>query len=191
MTNGAILSAQDIEKLVKLGKLGIDPYDPEHNLQSSSYDLRLSGKFLIPKDEGDVLDINKREDYTEVDAREEPFILHPDNFILGASVEYLKFPDFISGILFARSSIGRKGIEIHPSAGWFDAGFEGKAVFEISSVRKKPILLRPGIRIGQMVFVYLTEATYKPYDGKYKGQNEPVGSLIHKDKDSDILRIKI
>ncbi len=181
------LPAQDIDALVKNGELVVRPYDPENNLQSASYDLRLESRFLVPRDEGDVIDILAKEEYETVDTKGAPFLLKPDDFIIGSSLEYLRIPDYLAGILFARSSVGRRGIEIHPSAGWFDPSFEGRVVFEISSMRKKPILLRPGARIGQMAFVHLANRTSKPYAGKYKGQDGPVGSLMHQDKDKQIV----
>lgn len=185
------LPAQEIDSLVRKGELVIQPYDPESNLQSASYDLRLDSRFLVPNDEGEFIDILEKEDYKSIDTRGEPFVLNPDDFVIGSSMEYIRIPDYLAGILFARSSIGRKGIEIHPSAGWFDPCFEGSVVFEISSMRKKPILLRPGVRIGQMAFVHLAAGTRKPYVGKYMGQNGPVGSLMHKDPDRErVMRKK-
>ncbi len=185
------LPSQDIDALVKKGELLIRPYDPTINLQSASYDLRLDSRFLVPRDDGDVIDILAKEEYETVDTKGEPFLLRPNDFIIGSSVEYLRIPRYLAGILFARSSIGRRGIEIHPSAGWFDPCFEGRVVFEISSMRRKTILLRPGARIGQMAFVHLTRNTNKPYEGKYKGQDGPVGSLMHRDVDVDKVARKL
>ncbi len=111
----------------------------------------------------------------------EPFVLHPGEFALGHTSETLGLPDNIVGIVNGKSSLGRLGVQVHATAGFVDPGFEGVIVLELSNVSTLPILLRPGMKVAQMVFQHLDRSAERPYGhpdlgSKYQGQRGAVSS---------------
>lgn len=106
------------------------------------------------------------------------FVLHPGEFILASTMEFIRLPADIAARLEGRSSIGRLGIAVHATAGFVDPGFEGTLTFELSNVGKLPVKLGPGLRIAQLCFMHVTNVQI-PYDGKYQGAIEPTVSRIN------------
>ena len=181
-----IFSDHDIREAVKVGKIGIEPFD-EAMLQPSSYDMHLMDKVRVFDGyETAVIDVKVREDVSrEVTIGEKGFVLHPGEFILGASVEYWKFGNGIVGQINGKSSLGRLGLIIHATAGFFDPGFEGQATFEIVNLSRLPIRIYAGMKIAQFVFMETKSLSDRPYGSqglgsKYKGQRGPTASLMYK-----------
>lgn len=81
----------------------------------------------------------------------QPFVLHPNEFALASTLEYLKLSDQIMGRLEGRSTWGRVGLQVHSTAGLIDAGFEGILTFELHNMGKLPLPLYPGVRIAQII----------------------------------------
>jgi dCTP deaminase len=116
----------------------------------------------------------------EVD-QEEAFILHPGEFVLGSTSEYVKLPEDLVARLEGKSSLGRLGLLIHSTAGYVDPGFEGHLTLELSNVANLPITIYPGMKIGQISFFTLTSQAENPYGSaqvgsKYQGQRGPTPS---------------
>lgn len=86
----------------------------------------------------------------------EPWILHPGEFALGSTWEYVKLDPTIAARLEGKSSLGRLGILTHSTAGFIDPGFEGHITLELSNVSTLPVKLWPGMKIGQMCFFQLS-----------------------------------
>src|SRR5699024_5604002 len=134
------------------GRLVVDPLDPSL-IQPSSVDVRLAGLFRVFN--------NSR--YTHIDpaqqpdaltemfepAAGDPFVLHPGEFVLGATLERVELPDDRAGRLEGKSSLGRLGLLTHSTAGFIDPGFGGHITLELSNVANLPITLWPGMKIGQ------------------------------------------
>ena len=80
------------------------------------------------------------------------FVLHPGEFTLASTLEFIKLPLDIAGRLEGRSSVGRLGLQVHATAGFVDPGFEGSLTFELINSGKLPLKIRPGVRLGQMCF---------------------------------------
>lgn len=101
--------------------------------------------------------------------------LQPGQFVLGATVEKISLPDNMMARFDGKSSLGRLGLCTHVTAGFIDAGFVGTITVELKNENSFPILLKPGMRIGQVSFDYLNAAAKKPYDtvGHYQNQNSP------------------
>jgi dCTP deaminase len=119
---------------------------------------------------------------------DEPFILHPGEFVLGQTVEWVELPDDLVARLEGRSSLGRIGLLIHSTAGYIDPGFRGTVTLELSNVANLPIALYFGMRIGQISFFRMSSPVERPYGSKelgskYQGQREPTASAIHADQD--------
>jgi dCTP deaminase len=116
-----------------------------------------------------------------VEIGDEPFILHPGEFVLGSTLERVKLPDDLVARLEGKSSLGRLGLLIHSTAGFIDPGWDGHVTLELSNVANLPITIYHGMKIGQLSFVRMTESAEHPYGSsglgsKYQGQRGPTPS---------------
>ncbi len=182
-----ILSDRDIRAEIAAGRIGIDPFSDE-DVQPSSVDLRVDRFFrTFNNHRHEVIDVKRQmEDLTEVVEvkEEEAFILHPGEFVLGSTREYVKLPTDLVARLEGKSSLGRLGLLIHSTAGYVDPGFEGHLTLELSNVANLPITLYPNMKIGQISFFKLTSEAEHPYGSeklgsKYQGQRGPTPSRYH------------
>lgn len=189
-----ILSDSEIKELVNQGNIYVPtdnhPIDLELQLGPSSIDLRLGPEMLLFDNHAmriiDLSDKNPpRMRRVQIDEKE-GFVLHPGEFVLGTTIEAVKIPDNLVGRLEGRSSLGRLGLIVHATAGFFDPGFEGQATLEIQNIGNQPLLLRPYQRICQFCFLQMSKPAETPYskkkDVKYHGQFGPVASRISKEQ---------
>ena len=115
-----------------------------------------------------------------------PFMLHPGEFVLGSTLEYIELPNDLVSRVEGKSSLGRLGLLIHSTAGYVDPGFKGHLTLELSNVSNLPITLYYGMKIGQLSYVRLTTSAEYPYGSpelgsKYQGQSDPTASKVHQD----------
>lgn len=103
------------------------------------------------------------------------YMLQPGQFILGATVERVSLPSNMMARFDGKSSLGRLGLCTHATAGFIDAGFIGTITVELKNENDFPIMLTPGMRIGQISFEYLNGAAGNPYSivGHYQHQTDP------------------
>jgi dCTP deaminase len=182
-----ILSDRDIREAIESGRVEVDPFDPTC-IQPSSVDLHVDAQFRVFA--------NSRYPYIDVQAEmpeltelvevkdDEPFILHPGEFVLGSTVERVRLPDDLVARLEGKSSLGRLGLLIHSTAGYVDPGWDGYLTLELSNVANLPITLYPGMRIGQISFFRLSSPAETPYGqagNKYQGQRGPTASRSYED----------
>ena len=186
-----ILSDHDILSALEEGRVGIDPFDP-HDVQPSSVDLRVDRYFrTFHNHRYPYIDVKKpMDELTElVDVKgDEPFILHPGEFVLGSTREYVRLPNDLVARLEGKSSLGRLGLLIHSTAGYVDPGFEGHLTLELSNVANLPITIYPDMKIGQISFFRLTSPADDPYGSKkagskYQGQRGPTPSRYYENFD--------
>jgi dCTP deaminase len=183
-----VLSDRTIRRLLGEGRIGIEPYD-EALLQPSSLDVRVDRFFRVFHNARYAfIDVKQpQEDLTELVevAGDQPFILHPGEFVLGSTLERVRLPDDLVARLEGKSSLGRLGLLIHSTAGFIDPGWDGHVTLELSNVANLPITIYYGMKIGQLSFVQMTEPAETPYgsDGlgsKYQGQGGPTPSRYWK-----------
>jgi len=188
----SVLSDRDIRAALESNAIRIHPYDP-HDLQPSSVDLHLDRSFRVFRNNRYAyIDVRSPQpDLTELlsVANIEPFILHPGEFVLGQTLEWVELPDDIVARLEGRSSLGRLGLLIHSTAGYVDPGWKGNLTLELSNVANLPIALYYGMSIGQISFFAMSSAAERPYGSaelgsKYQGQSEPTASAFHRDFDT-------
>lgn len=114
------------------------------------------------------------------------FVLHPGEFTLASTLEFIRLPRDIAARLEGRSSLARLGVSVHTTAGFVDPGFEGQLTFELTNVSKLPVRLEPGLRLAQLCFFKIS-ACQVPYDvrkhSKYSGAFGPVLSKIAEDSE--------
>lgn len=184
-----IFSDRTIKEEVEAGRILIDPYD-EAMVQPSSVDLRCGEEFRVFENHRYSL-IDPKADQPHLTvavtaSREDPFILHPGEFVLGSTHEVLGLADDIVARLEGKSSLGRLGLLIHSTAGFIDPGFKGQVTLELSNVANLPIAIYPGMKIGQVSFYQLSTPAQHPYGSaaagsKYQGQSGPTPSRVHED----------
>jgi dCTP deaminase len=179
-----ILSDRSILEEIAAGRIGIDPFD-ERCVQPSSVDLHVDRTFrTFHNARYPYIDVKKEmKGLTEVVevTGDDPFILHPGEFVLGSTCERVKIPDNLVARLEGKSSLGRLGLLIHSTAGYVDPGWDGYLTLELSNVANLPITIYPGMKIGQISFFRLTSAAEHPYGSKdrgskYQGQRGPTAS---------------
>ncbi len=178
-----VLSDRTIARLLAQGRIEIDPYDAAL-LQPSSVDVRVDRYFRVFRNNlYPFIDVKQeQEQLTElVEIADEPFILHPGEFVLGSTLERVRLPDDLVARLEGKSSLGRLGLLIHSTAGFIDPGWNGHVTLELSNVASLPITIYRGMRIGQLSFMELTEPAENPYGAgaigsKYQGQKGPTPS---------------
>ena len=189
----SVLSDRDIRAALEAGSVRIDPYD-QQDLQPSSVDLHLDRSFRVFRNNRyPYIDVRKPQpDLTELLSvgDDEQFILHPGEFVLGQTLEWVELPNDLVARLEGRSSLGRLGLLIHSTAGYVDPGWKGNLTLELSNVANPPIALYYGMRIGQISFFKMSSPVDRPYGSpelrsRYQGQKEPTASAFHKDFDGD------
>ncbi|HVW44073.1 MAG TPA: dCTP deaminase [Amycolatopsis sp.] len=182
-----LLSDRDLRKEVEAGRLGIDPFD-SGMVQPSSIDVRLDRFFRVfNNSQYTHIDPSQQQDeLTSLVEKEgdDPFVLHPGEFVLASTFELVSLPDDLAGRLEGKSSLGRLGLLTHSTAGFIDPGFTGHITLELSNVANLPITLWPGMKIGQLCLFRLTSAAEFPYGSaeagsRYQGQRGPTPSRAH------------
>jgi dCTP deaminase len=185
-----ILSDRSLREQLDAGRIVIDPLD-DSLIQPSSVDVRISNLFRVFRNHSaGVIDV--KQDMTglteliempcdEDGVGDEPFMLHPGEFVLGSTLERIAVPNDLVGRVEGKSSLGRLGLLIHSTAGFIDAGFDGHITLELANVASLPITLYPGMKIGQISFMEMTSPADLPYGqgakgSKYQGQAGPTPS---------------
>ena len=176
-----ILSDRTIKKEIAEGRIIIEPFD-QAMVQPSSVDLTLDHRFIVFRNHtmGHIDVKANLEELTETvqASDDDPFILHPGEFVLGSTAERVAIPADLVGRIEGKSSLGRLGLLIHTTAGFVDAGWDGQLTLEFSNVASLPITLYPGMKIGQISFIQMTTDADSPYGtgalgSKYQGQQGP------------------
>lgn len=179
-----LLSDRDIRAELESGHVGLDPYVPDM-VQPASIDVCLDRYFRVFE--------NHR--YPHIDpaaeqpgltrlietSGDEPFVLHPGEFVLASTHERITLPDDVASRLEGRSSLGRLGLLTHSTAGWIDPGFTGHVTLELSNTATLPIKLWPGMKIGQLCLFRLSSPAEYPYGStihgsRYQDQRGPTPS---------------
>ena len=171
-----VLSDRTIKEEIEAGRLVFDPYD-ESLVQPSSVDVRVDRSFRVFNNSRyPYIDVRKpMEELTELVSveDEEPFVLHPGEFVLGQTLERVKLPPDLVARLEGKSSLGRLGLVIHSTAGFVDPGFEGNLTLELSNLANLPITIYHGMPIGQISFMRMDGLVENPYGGGGRGLQVP------------------
>lgn len=177
-----LLSDGDLRAAIAAGDLAVEPLGADA-FQPASIDVRVSHEFRVtPAHQhaySDPLDL--AEDHTvlvEVVPEGLPFILHPGQFVLGATVEFITLSPALAARLEGKSTLGRLGLMTHSTAGWIDPGFAGQVTLELSNVSTLPVKIWPGMKIGQLCVFRCSSPAERPYTGRYQGQKGPVAARM-------------
>ena len=179
-----LLSDRDIRAELAAGRVVLDPFEPAM-VQPSSVDVRIDKYFRVFENHRypHIDPAIEQADLTrEVEpAEDDPFILHPGEFVLASTYEVITLPNDVAGRLEGKSSLGRLGLLTHSTAGWIDPGFSGHVTLELSNVATLPIKLWPGMKIGQLCLFRTSSPVEHPYGSsaygsRYQDQRGPTPS---------------
>ncbi len=182
-----LLSDRDIRAELDAGRVQLAPYDAGM-VQPSSVDVRLDRYFRVFENHR-YPHIDPAQEQPELTRLievkpDEPFVLHPGEFALASTYEVVSLPDDVAGRLEGKSSLGRLGLLTHSTAGFIDPGFSGHVTLELSNVATLPIMLWPGMKIGQLCLFRLSSPAEHPYGSsvygsRYQNQRGPTASRSH------------
>jgi dCTP deaminase len=190
----SVLSDSTIHRLVREGRITIDPWDPEL-VQPASVDLRLGDSFRVfHNHRAPAIDLREPPgNLTEEVAvpPQESFVIHPGEFCLGRTREWVELPDDVVARIEGKSSLGRLGLIVHATAGFCDPGWKGTLTLELNNLTRVPIKLYPGLQIAQLSFMSLDRPAQRPYgspelgshyqgqraatESRYEGAGRPTG----------------
>ena len=183
-TPTSVLSDGTIRRLVDEGRIEIRPWDAAL-VQPASVDLRLGSSFQVFHNHRvPAIDLQSLpEDLTEQVVVDEgkPFVIHPGEFVLGRTLEWVRLPEDLVARIEGKSSLGRLGLIVHATAGFVDPGFEGTLTLEITNLTRVPIKLYAERPIAQLSFMTLDRPAERPYGhpdlgSHYQGQVEATAS---------------
>lgn len=171
---GGWLTGSEIAKQVTLGRIKISPFT-EAQVNPNSYNYRLHP--VIRRLTNEVIDIRKPDEFEDLRVPDDGLLLYPGECYLGCTVERFG-SDHFAALVTGRSSIGRKFITNHVTAGLIDQGFYGQITLEITV--QKPTRVYPGTVFGQIFWFTVVGETIL-YQGKYVDQMSPTASKAHLD----------
>jgi dCTP deaminase len=170
----SVLSDGTIRRLVESGRIRIEPWEPSR-VQPASVDLLLGDSFRVFHNHR-VAWIDLREPpqglTEEVVIQEgESFVIHPGEFCLGRTMEWVELPDDVVARIEGKSSLGRLGLIVHATAGFVDPGWKGTLTLELNNLTRVPIRLYPGLPIAQLSFMALDAPAERPYGSPELGSH--------------------
>ena len=115
------------------------------------------------------------------------FVLHPDQFVLGSTLEYLGLPSDMQGSVEGRSSWGRLGLIIATATG-VNPGYRGVVTLELRNIGEVPIQLWPGWGIAQIFFQMVDPPVRNSTMGRYGASVKPTPSTLRPDQDIATLK---
>lgn len=191
-----LLSDRHIHEAIAAGRLGISPYEPDTMLQPASIDVRLDDEFLVYNSHryGYIDPALEQEGLTRRvrTVGGEAFVLHPGEFVLASTFEEVRMGDDLAARLEGKSSLGRLGLVTHSTAGFIDPGFHGHITLELSNSATLPLLLWPGMKVGQLCLIEMSGPAEHPYGSavrgsRYQGQRGPTASRSWKNFHRTVL----
>jgi len=181
-----VLSDHDITQMVTSKSLEIRPFDPQA-VQPASYDLHLAKEYRrFRRNHQMYIDTKKPDTCTELCIADGILVVHPNEFLLASTIEFVAIPPTLVARIDGRSSLGRLGLLVHATAGYVDPGFNGTLTLELSNQGSLPITLDIGMAIAQISFLQMSSPAVSPYgaqgrNSKYQGQESVTSSRIHLD----------
>ena len=89
------------------------------------------------------------------------FFLHPGNFVLGVTLEWIVMPLDLSASVTGKSKWGRRGLNV-ATATLVHPAFVGCLTLELANIGEHPLTLRPGMTVCQMSIYQLTSPAPVP-----------------------------
>ena len=184
-----VLSDRTIREQIAKKRIVVEPLG-DGCIQPASVDVHLDRQILVFRNDRvpyvDVRTNTERLTEKVTIGDDDPFMLHPGEFVLGSTLEHVEVPDDLVARIEGKSSLGRIGLLIHSTAGYVDPGWKGHLTLELSNVSNLPITLYYRMKIAQISFLRLTEPAEHLYGSKelgskYQGQRSPTPSRVYKE----------
>jgi dCTP deaminase len=161
--------------MVEDGRIVIKPYDAQL-VQPASIDLRLGDTFRVFNNhKAAAIDLRQGppEGLTEqvIANEQDGFVIHPGEFCLGRTAEWVELPDDVVARIEGKSSLGRLGLIVHATAGFIDPGWKGTLTLELNNLTRVPIKLYPQLLIAQLSFMALDQPAQRPYGSEALGSH--------------------
>lgn len=190
-----IISKNYIEELLSSGEFRIRPLLSKDQINQVSIDLRLGTDFYVSIQGRDPFinaslnnsDLGNSEFFYQETRRRigETFILYPNQTVLASSLEYIKMPDNLMGVISVRSTYARMGITYSSIV---QPGYVGCVSLEMNNNNKNPINLTVGSCVFQIRFSRLEERqNYFSKERKFMCQVRPVIPSINNEKELKLL----
>lgn len=188
----AVLSGIQLKRRLTKGKpdelLVVTPLlEPAEQLRKdqASIDLRLGFDFALfsPSRYGAIDEFDLEENFSKPEGFVElykrlylPFgeklVIHPHQFILASTLEYLRLPKDLVAYVIGRSTWGRLGLIVATAVG-VQPGFTGALTLELRNLGETPLSLYPGQVIAQLFFHSITQPSPGPAGtGQYSGTTD-------------------
>src|SRR5436305_7607856 len=149
----SVLSDATILELVETGRIRIDPWD-ESLVQPASVDLRLGDSFRVfHNHRASAIDLRDPPQHLTEEVKvepDQPFVIHPGEFALGRTLEWVEVPEDVVARIEGKSSLGRLGLIVHATAGFCDPGWKGTLTLELAKLTRVPIMIYSGLGIAEL-----------------------------------------
>lgn len=169
-----MLSDIDIKQAIIDGKLVVEPF-AESQLRAAGITLHLGSQILRPLP-GQIVDIKTGQlpEYEELQiAPDRPLSLHPQDFVLGHTLEKITLNEGLGLFIEGRSTLARVGLTIVKTAMLVEPGHTNRSItLELANHGPNSILLYPQMKIARAALYQLDTPSSRPYDvnGKYREQ---------------------
>lgn len=164
----SVFSDRDLKRAIASGYLKIkSPH--KLNIQAASIDLHLAKTIMTlsrRRIKDAQIDVKKPiDEYVDYEVLDPKIgtVVHPHEFILGVTTEWVELPRQLIANVEGKSSLGRLGLVIHATAGFIDPGFSGHVTLEITNLTELPLVIYPNMPVGQIRFTVLTSPAEIPY----------------------------
>ena len=148
-----ILTHDVILREIASGRIVIDPLVPDQ-VGPASIDLHLGDEIRVMEGGPPIIELDEDADYrtvTVVRPLDDRYVLRPGETIHGITRERIRLPPDVGGWLEGRSRFARLGLMIHVTSGFVAPGVDNRQVLEMSNVAGRPLAIRAGVRLCQIV----------------------------------------
>ena len=186
-----LLSDVDIVIAMEEGSILIDPYHDEY-LEPASYDMHLYPEVLLFAGGHEPFDIDDLEaqHFQRMEVPDIGLVIRPRDFVLVSTLERFKLGANMAALIDGSSTLSRSGFSVHQSGQWVDPGFDGQLTLECKCNNPNGFILKPGMKIGQLIFLETKTPARSPYNGRYQGQAGPMPprSRSAERKERDVMK---
>lgn len=203
------LSRSSIIARLRSGDLVVSPVLSKNQLGPSSVDLRMGTVVLLARagaqshvdPSGYLKEVHNPGDHDTIREKkqkherfdvpfEESFLLHPGSLALVPTLEWVKIPIDLQGVVTARSSWAREGLSI-ATATIVNPGYSGIVTLELANLGEVPMRLYPGLRLAQIAFYTIEsvdpDADRQAIQSQFHMSFEPSGGNIASGGDSKFV----
>jgi dCTP deaminase len=130
-----VLSGNAIKRGVEVGRIQIDPFN-EDRVEAAHVNLHLA---------------------EHPHMRNGLLVVRAGEFIVARTIERVKLPDDICGILEGRSRLAQKGLSIEQSSTFIEPGSDTTMALEIFNAGGQAVSLETGQKVAKMVLMHVID----------------------------------